>query len=340
MGLDSTKYPFGRFERGPLDLITDVEGIKVGHCTLSDGDVQTGVTAIIPCPDSPFLNKLPAACHVINGFGKTTGLMQIEELGTLESPILLTNTLSVPDVQSALIDLMLSDHPDIGDTTGTVNTVVAECNDGYLNDIRRKAVTKEHVNKAVENASVSFEEGSVGAGRGMRCYGLKGGIGSSSRSLNFGDGTYTVGTLLLTNFGSMNDLVILGKHPDLKIPSDPDKGSCIVIIATDLPLSSRQLKRICRRAQNGLARTGSYTGSGSGDVVIAFSTVNRVPHYSKDQLISASYLNEDLLDTVFEAVRDSVEESVISSLLHSETVKGRNDHTLFSLSCLDRTYQL
>ncbi len=314
-------WEFGTMKKGERDLITDVPGVTVGHCTLQDGKIQTGVTAIVPHPGNCFRSKCFAAVHVINGFGKSAGLMQIRELGTLETPILLTNTLSVGTVSTALIRYMLEDNPDIGVTTGTVNPLVLECNDGGLNDIRGMHVEERHAFEALRAADGEFEEGAVGAGTGMRCYGLKGGIGSSSRRIDAGGNEYTLGTLVLTNFGALRDLRIAGRPIGKEfagLPS-PDRGSVITIVATDLPLSSRQLGRVSRRAQNGLARTGTITGTGSGEVVVCFSTANRVNHYPSGPICQAAYLHEDYMDTVFRAVAESVEESVISSLLHAKT---------------------
>ena len=334
MGIISKDYRFGDLPAGRRDLITDVPGVKVGHVTLVDGIVQTGVTAVIPGPGSTFRNKFPAAVHVINGFGKSAGLVQIEELGTLETPILLTNTLSVSACLDGLITYMLADHPEIGTTTGTVNCVVGECNDSKVNDIRGRHVTPAHAMEALLKASEDFEEGAVGAGRGMKCFGWSGGIGSASRLVELGGKTYTVGALLLTNFGRKNQFVICGKtagEEAHEMPEDHfgrDVGSCMMILATDLPLSSRQLKRCAHRAQNGLARCGAQTGGGSGEIVIAFSTANRVPHEGTEAIHTAQYLHEDLLDTAFTAVADCVEESVVSSVFHAETVTGRDGNTL------------
>ncbi len=312
---------FGRLEKGERNLITDVPGVTVGHRTLSEGKIQTGVTAIVPHPGNCFREKCPAAIHIINGFGKSAGMMQVQELGTLETPILLTNTLSVGTASTALIRYMLEGNPDIGVTTGTVNPLVLECNDGRLNDIRGLHVGEEHIFDALRAASADFEEGAVGAGTGMCCYGLKGGIGSASRIVPIGGKNYTLGTLLLTNFGALRDLTVCGQPVGRELADRPlpDQGSVIVITATDLPLSSRQLGRVARRAQNGLARTGTITGTGSGEVVVCFSTANKISHYPEGPVTRAEYLHEEYIDTVFRAVGECVEESVVSSLLHAKT---------------------
>lgn len=358
MGICSNKYRFGSLPKGKRNLITDVPGVKVGHVTLSNGPVQTGVTAVIPGEGSAFRSKFPAAVHVINGFGKSAGLMQVEELGTLETPVLMTNTLSVAACLDGLLTYMLKDHPEIGTTTGTVNGVVTECNDGFLNDIRGRHVKPEHALTALSLAAEDFAEGAVGAGRGMKNYGWKGGIGSASRIVTFDGTDYTVGALVLTNFGKKEHLTICGKQvgeeripagetgdPGLMAPQEKgspaiciddeyyqkDNGSVIMLLATDLPLTARQLKRCTHRAQNGLARTGARTSGGSGEVVLMFSTANRIPHSAGTAVQEAKYLHEDLLDPVFTAVTDVVEESVISSLMHAETVEGRDGHLLESL---------
>jgi len=327
MGINEGGVSFGILKKGERNLITDVPGVKVGHVTLSEGSVQTGVTAVIPGEGSCFRQKFPAAVHVINGFGKSAGLMQLRELGSLETPILLTNTFSVAACTEGLLDYMLAAHPEIGTTTGTVNCVVTECNDSKLNDIRARNVKPCHALEALENAGEDFAEGAVGAGRGMSCYGWKGGIGSSSRIVKIGGKKYTVGALLLTNFGSKRDFTVAGvKQGDVSMPESPDKGSCIMILATDLPLSCRQLERCTHRAQNGLARTGTITGSGSGEVVIMFSTANRIPHGGNEKIRSVQLLHEDCLDEVFRAVAETVEESVVSSVYHAETVTGIDGH--------------
>lgn len=325
----------GRMKKGKRNLITDVEGVRVGHCTLCEGEVQTGVTAVFPHQGNLFQDKVMAACHVINGFGKSVGLIQIEEMGTIETPIMLTNTLSVGAVTEAVVKYMLAQNEDIGTTTGTVNSVVCECNDSLVNDIRGMHVREEHVKKAIEDCKEDFEEGSVGAGRGMRCHGVKGGIGSASRILTLDGKEYTIGALTLTNHGLFHDLVIagrpIGKEIEFEHFQEKDRGSVITVLATDAPLSERQLKRICKRAVVGLSRTGSYSANGSGEIVIAFSTANRIPHYPKGDILSYKMLHDEVIDKLFRGVAEAVEESVLSSMLHAETVVGRNQVCLQSL---------
>ena len=369
MGIAGNEWGFqvGTLPKGALDKISDVPGVTVGHCTLADGVVQTGVTALLPHQGDVFHEKVLAASYVINGFGKTTGLVQIDELGTLETPILFTNTLSVGTAQTALVKYMLERNPDICETTGSVNPVVCECNDCGLNDIRGLHVTEEHVFAALEDCKADFAEGAVGAGRGMRCHGLKGGIGSASRVVELDGKPYTMGALVLSNHALFDDLIVAGTpiHTLLgdSIPPHEDKGSIITVLATDIPLSERQLRRLCRRAlvpgkpsrcrlsghgsafpvrhlrhprQSlplvGLSRTGSYCGNGSGEIVIAFTTANRMPHYSEKALLPMTLLHDDAINPLFRAVAECVEESVLSSLLHAETVTGNHGRTFRSLT--------
>ena len=328
----------GTLPAGPRNAITDVAGVAVGHCTLNDGPVKTGVTAILPHPGNLFQDKVLAAAHVINGFGKTVGTIQIEELETIETPILLTNTLSVGTATDALVEYMLARNPDIGITTGTVNAVVGECNDMYLNDIRGRHVKKEHVFQALESASADFAEGAVGAGTGMSCYGLKGGIGSASRLIEQDGETYALGVLVLSNFGAQGDLTIGGlpmgrliEAQERNASQERDKGSIMMVLATDLPLSERQLKRVGKRAAIGLARTGSFIGHGSGDIVLAFTTANRVPHAQAARVHDLRMMHEDLLDPAFRAAAEATEEAVLNSMICAQTTVGRDGNTRRSL---------
>lgn len=335
MGIENIKLKIGKLQKGKNNLITDVKGVKVGHKTLDNGNIKTGVTAIIPHSDNIFREKLICSSYVINGFGKSIGLVQINELGTLETPIILTNTLSVGTCSTALVKYMLKENEDIGVTTGTVNPVVCECNDGYLNDIRGLHVKEEDVFDAIENAEINFKEGNIGAGTGMSCYQLKGGIGSASRVLKLDDKEYTIGSLVLSNFGLKEDLLVDGIKVGEKIlekeSEELEKGSIIIILATDIPMNERQLKRIAKRVPIGLARTGSHIGNGSGDIVIAFSTANRIKHYEDRDIVSIKIINENIIDKVFRGVIECVEEAVISSLLHSEKTIGTSEHKRESL---------
>lgn len=325
------KYP-----KGKRNLITDVPGVKVGHVTLRDDekDIHTGVTAILPHEGNLFKDKVAAGVSVINGFGKSVGLVQIEELGNIESPIIMTNTFSVGTALNASLRYMLADNEDIGVTTCTVNCVVTECNDGTLNDIRGMHVTEEDVLDALKNAGDDFEEGGVGSGTGMCCMGIKGGIGSASRRVKVKEQEYTLGAILMSNFGELGNLRIDGQKISTPLPKtedDKDKGSVIIVIGTNLPLSDRQLRRVAKRATIGLGRVGSFMGNGSGDIAIAFSTSNIIPHYCESGIVETKMLHDDALDHVFEATAEAVEEAVISSLYHAETVKGIRGKTLYGL---------
>nr|WP_184310438.1 P1 family peptidase [Anaerosolibacter carboniphilus] len=322
---------------GAKNAITDVRGVKVGHYTLKNGAIQTGVTAILPHNGNLFQEKVMAAVHVINGFGKSIGTVQIEELGTIETPIILTNTLSVGTVGDALVEFMLEHNEDIGITTGTVNPVVCECNDGYLNDIRGRHVKKEHVLSAIQRAEEEFQEGDVGAGTGMSCYGLKGGIGTASRIISLGKKDYTLGVLVLSNFGRKEDLMIDGVKADRMIKEvqreadNLEKGSVIIIVATDIPLTERQLKRILKRTSVALSRTGSYVGNGSGDIALGFTTAHRIKHYEKSPIVTVEMLNENEIDEVFRAVAEATEEAILNSMICAERTVGRAGHTRASL---------
>lgn len=331
-GLPTGKLPCGR-----RNTIADVAGVRVGHVTLADGDAQTGVTALIPAPGNLFREKLTAASQVINGFGKTAGLVQIDELGTLETPIVLTNTLSVGDCWRGLSSFMIDMEPQIGKSAGTVNPVVCECNDGFLNDIRAQNVTPQMTLRALENASEDFELGAVGAGRGMSCYQFKGGIGSASRVVSAGGKDYALGCLVLSNFGEMGDFTLCGQptgEAALKIIGAEklkEQGSCIVILGTDAPLTSRQLKRLCRRATAGITKTGSIIGNGSGEIAIAFSTAQRIPFDAKGEL-QLRLVSDAHANLFFRAVIESVNDAILTSMLASPDVTGFMGHRRFSLA--------
>ncbi len=319
----------GKGKHGKRNLITDVPGVTVGHVTVQDGPAHTGVTVIKPHGGNMFRDKVIAASAVINGFGKTMGLVQVEELGTIETPIVMTNTLSIGTASTALIKYMMQQNDDIGTTAGTVNPLVCECNDGNLNDIRGLYVTEDHVFEALNNTSEDFEEGAVGAGTGMCCLSFKGGIGSSSRVIELDGKEYTIGALVLSNFGNHCSLRVDGAKEGERIQKirnaeeKEDKGSIIMLIATDVPLNERQLKRVCRRAGVGLARTGTYYGNGSGDIAIAFTTANRIPQDRKTAVIDTKMLVDSAIDPVFEMTADAVEEAILSSLVHAKTTTGR-----------------
>ena len=330
MGLStSSGLRVGRGSPGPRNLISDVPGVTVGHVTIRDGaGVNTGVTAVLPHQGDLFRDKVLAASAVINGFGKTAGLIQVEELGTIETPIVLTNTLSVGTAYTALVKYAMARNSGIGRTAGTVNPLVCECNDGSLNDIRGLHVTEEHVLEAIASAKADFAEGSVGGGTGMSCLGFKGGIGSASRVAVLDGRAYTVGALVMSNFGGPGRLMIdgrqVGRELQAKLAQEQDKGSIIMLLATDVPVSERQLKRLCRRAGAGLARTGSYYGNGSGDIAIAFTTANRVPQGGERVFLDLRMLSDERIDPVLDLSAEAVEEAIVSSLYHAETITGRD----------------
>lgn len=326
----------GRLPAGAHNAINDVAGVRVGHTTLRDGGrICTGVTAVIPHDGDVFREKCAAAVYTINGFGKAVGFEQIRTRGTLETPILLTNTLNVGRVSDALVGYMLRDRPDIGVTTGTVNVVVGECNDGFLNDIRGRHVGEADVLHALESArGGAVEEGCVGAGTGTSCFQFKGGIGTSSRVTPEG---FTVGALIQSNYGSRAELsfygVPLGAHlADAYLP-EPGPGSIMMILATDAPLDSRQLTRVAMRAAHALGRTGTVSREGSGDFVIAFSTVNRWAHAPQSPVEPVTRLTEHAgtLDNLFLAAVESLEEAIWNSVTAAVTTTGRDGNTLHAL---------
>lgn len=327
----------GKLPTGVNNKITDVPGVTVGHCTIDTKEHKTGVTVVLPCPENPFFHKLPAASFVLNGYGKTAGLVQINELGTLETPIALTNTLNVGLVWDALADYMINQCAAEGHTLRSVNPVVCECNDGTLNHIQHRAVKAEHVLSAIQTACVDFEEGAVGCGTGMICHDLKGGVGSASRQIELDGQVFTLGVLAQTNHGCLSDLTVQGNNIGKEIAAqldarEPDKGSCILIIATDLPLDSRQLERVAKRASVGLARLGSFIGHGSGEVFIAFSTANTWDSRQKNALRQGVLFSEDKMDLPFRAVAECTEEAVLNSMLTAHTMHGWQDKTIHALA--------
>ncbi|MFD1448797.1 DmpA family aminopeptidase [Oceanobacillus profundus] len=320
-------------QKGKYNCITDVGDVKVGHVTLyekiDDHDtICTGVTAILPHSGNLFKKKTHAANAVINGFGKTTGLVQLDELGLLESPIMLTNTLSVGSVMQGTLQYMLEENEDIGVSTGTINLVVGECNDGYLNSIRLQAVKPEHAIQAIKKASTEpVQEGAVGAGKGMACFEYKGGIGTASRIISAGKENYTVGCLVLSNFGKREQALFANWN---KASLDTPDGSIMIIIATDAPLYDRQLKRLASRSTVGLGRTGSTIDHGSGDIAIAFSTAATFEHNSDHTIGSISFIRDDhpAMGQLFQGVIEATEEAIMNSLKHAETTVGRRGRML------------
>jgi D-aminopeptidase len=322
---------------GKWNAITDVAGVRVGHRTIVEGEsIRTGVTAILPHEGNLFQRKVPAAVYVGNGFGKAAGFLQVRELGNIETPIVLTNTLAVGVAVEAVVGWTLAEPGN--EQVRSVNAVVGETNDGYLNDIRARRVSARDVLAAVEAArsgpSGSVAEGSVGAGAGTVALGWKGGIGTASRVLPGWLGGYTVGALVQSNFGGILTIdgarvgELLGRYDfkdSLGTDSRPD-GSCMIVLATDAPLSSRNLERLARRAVLGLARTGSYMANGSGDFVIAFSTRNLVEHTPARPLRQVEELQNDFISPLFLAAVEAVEEAVYDSLTKASTVTGYQGH--------------
>jgi len=331
LGIQPGILPAGRW-----NAITDVAGVKVGQCTVWQGDsIRTGVTVILPHSGNLFQEKVPAAIYSANAFGKLAGYTQVEELGTLETPIALTNTLSVPAVAQALVKYTLSLPGN--EKVRSVNPLVGETNDGRLNDIRGLHITEAHVLQALETASGgNVAEGSVGAGTGTQCLGFKGGIGTSSRLLPDDLGGYTVGVLVQSNFGgilTINGAPVgreLGRfYLSRRSRTRDEDGSCMIVVATDAPLSVRNLKRLARRAVLGLARTGSVMSNGSGDYVIAFTTAYRIPHESgraQTSQRSIPFVHNDLMTPLFLAVAEATEEAIYNSLFKATTVTGRDGH--------------
>ncbi len=338
---------------GPLNAITDVAGVRVGHTTVIHGEgslqvgkgpARTGVTAIHPHEGSAFASLVPAAIEVLNGAGEMTGRSQVDEYGLLESPILLTNTLSVGAVHRACVEWLCRHEPTLG-TQHFVIPVVAETFDGYLNDIAGQHVTAEHVWSAVETASSGpVAEGNVGGGTGMRLFGYKGGIGTASREVTIAEVTYTIGVLVQANFGAPGDLIVAGVPVGQEVsalsrvqPASPEMakdGSVIVVIATDAPLSDRQLARICRRGMLGLSRSGGVGRNSSGDILIAFSNhpANRVDRFAPEAVHTVRQLADTRIDEMFAGTIEATEEAVLNALVAAETMTGRDGHTVEAIS--------
>jgi len=343
----------GQYQPGPLNAITDVDGVKVGQVTLMQGEgtlrpgkgpVRTGVTVIIP-RDDVWHKKVPAGAFVLNGTGEMTGLAWVAEAGFLEYPIALTNTLNVPRVANGVMSWMLQRYPGIGITDDTLTPVVAECDDSRLNDIQGRHVSEDQVVGALEAASGgAVLEGAVGAGTGMVSYGFKGGIGTSSRRLPEEQGGYTVGVLVNANHGRREELVVNGmpvgqQYEERRHASVAgSEGSIIVVIATDAPLDARQLGRIAKRAALGLARTGSTARHGSGDFMLAFSTGNIIPHYPAERTFVMTRMADTHMNPLFTATVEATEEAILNALTMATTMVGRDDHRVeaISLSTLTR----
>lgn len=327
----------GELPSGPRNLITDVAGVSVGHVTLDTQEHKTGVTVVLPCRENPYLHKLPAGVCVLNGFGKSLGLMQLEELGYLESPIALTNTLNVGLVHDGLVEYLIGRCRADGEALASVNPIVCECNDATLNHIQHRAVTQAHVLQAIQGAGTEFAQGDVGAGKGTICHGLKGGIGSASRMVELGGIPYTIGILIQTNHGLLSDLTLEGRAIGRELtqvvePRPADRGSVIALLATDLPLDSRQLARLARRVSVGLARLGSFIGHGSGEVFLAFSTANPLDPRQSNPVRPGLLFSDEAMDLPFRAAAQCAQEAVLNSMLSAQPVTGYLGHTVRSLS--------
>jgi len=353
----------GVLPTGKENAITDVAGVRVGHATLIKGvDVRTGVTAILPHAGNLFQEKVPAAIFVGNGFGKLMGATQVDELGEIETPILLTNTLNTPRVADALIEWMLQLPGN--EQVRSINPIVAETNDGYLSDIRGRHVGRDEVFAAIRSAKDgAVEEGSVGAGTGTVAFGWKGGVGTSSRLIPQSLGGYTVGVLVQSNYGGVLTIngapvgrelgkyylkeEIEGRRVSQNFPAgnlasenqvgDAADGSIIIVVATDAPLDARNLKRLAARAMLGLARTGSPSTNGSGDYVIAFSVASRIR--ASENLRNAQVLGNDAMSPLFEAVVEATEEAIYNSLFKATTVTGRDAHSVEALP-IEKTVEI
>ncbi|HUS86637.1 MAG TPA: P1 family peptidase [Bacteroidales bacterium] len=320
----------GILKTGERNAITDVPGVLVGQKTIIRGDsVNTGVTAILPHSGNIFMEKIPAAIHIGNGFGKMTGYVQVKELGNIETPIILTNTLSVPIAANALIDYILGLQGN--ENVGSVNPIVGETNDGGLNDIRNRHITGADVFEAIKTASITVEEGNTGAGTGTSCLGFKGGIGTASRVVPDRHGGYTVGVLVQTNFGGILQIngvpvgIELGRYSFRSDVESDEYGSCMIIVLTNAPLDSRNIGRLASRAMLGLSRTGGIASNGSGDFVIAASTAPelRIPYQGRSLFIEQKVLRNDRMSILFQAVVEATEEAIINSLFAAKPARYR-----------------
>lgn len=344
MGIESYGLSVGSLPHGQRNSIADVADVKVGHSTIEDPGrgLHTGVTVVVPCEGPVFSTRPVAAAHSLNGFGKTCGTVQVAELGYLETPIALTGTMNVGRVADALVENALREEEERAGHAlpQSVNPVVGETNDGRISRIQARPVGTKEVLAAIDNASKDFAHGAVGAGRGTVCFGLKGGIGSSSRLVEVGGRAWTVGVLVQTNFGRMPDLMVCGRHmgPQIleRIAEDtdaraPEKGSVMVVVATDAPLSSRQLGRVIRRATVGLVRCGSYMGHGSGDIFLGFTT--GLSMGAEDgKLPARERVPEESLDAFFRACAEATEEAVLDSLVSAEAATGLDGTVYHSLT--------
>ena len=351
--LDQWGVKIGRFAKGRENAITDISGVKVGHSTLIGGQgrlvpgigpVRTGVSAIFPHSHGLFHARVAAGVFALNGAGDIAGLPQVEEWGVIETPILLTNTLSVGQVHDAVLDYLLERYPEAGVTADPMIPLVAECDDSHLNDIRGRHVTKQHTYNALDKAvGGPVAEGCVGAGTGMISFEFKSGIGTASRVLPTASGAFTVGVLVLSNFGKRHSLRIAGLQVGNtltdRMPEPPPEGSIVAVLATDAPLHSWQLRRVAKRMALGLGRTGSYASHISGEFCIAFSNATLISRKSESLTFNMEILHDSYLDPIYEAAVDATEEAIINSLLQATDMRGRDDHMVYAIE-VERLYAL
>ncbi len=334
--------PLGRFKTGKNNAITDVQGVLVGHSTIikgsgplkvGEGPVRTGVTAILPNEANIFMDRLTGGGFVLNGAGEVSGLTQVVEWGLIETPILLTNTMSVGAVSDAVARYMVDRYPGIGDEHDVIIPVVGECDDSWLNDISGRHIRNSHVLEAINNASDGpVQEGGVGAGTGMVTCDFKGGIGTSSRKLPEVFGGYTLGVLVMSNFGKMHNLRVgglpVGELLAEKFRNVPRRGqtygSIIAVVATDAPLLSHQITRLCKRVALGIGRVGSYAAHGSGEIVVGFSTANVIPRRTRKMVYKMKILLDQRLDPLYEAVIEATEEAILNSMCMAQPMTGIN----------------
>ncbi|HEY2900515.1 MAG TPA: P1 family peptidase [Polyangia bacterium] len=348
-------FSVGRFPVGPHNAITDVGGVRVGHTTIISGDgplevgegpVRTGVTAIIPT-EAVYENRVVAGSFVLNGAGELSGLTQVAEWGLLETPILLTNTLAVGKVSDAAVKWMTRRFPKIGNDEDVIIPIVGECDDSWLNDAVGRHVRSEHVYRAIEQATGgAVGEGSVGAGTGLITCDFKAGIGTSSRRVEMDAGPYTLGILVQSNFGVMRSLRVNGAPVGEVLErnfSQPRRernaGSIITVIATDAPLLSSQLVRLCKRAALGIGRIGSFAAHGSGEIIVGFSTANKVPRQTSKMTAQLSVLLDEACDPLYEAVVEGTEEAILNALCMADEMRGQSGHLAPALP-LDRLAEI
>ncbi len=343
---------FGAGTAGPRNSIADVPGVKVGHCTISTGSgalevgkgpVRTGVTAILPHGGNLFTTPVKGAYFDLNGCGGLMGALQVREFGLIDTPIMLTNTMSMGAVADATVRHVLGQNPGAGLSDDAVIPIVSECDDSYLNDARGLHVREEHVREALDRASPEVREGAVGAGTGMSCYDFKGGIGTSSRLVDAPGGTYAVGVLVLSNHGSREELTIegvpVGTMLDSPNPKRAEQGSIVIVVGTDAPLDARQLGRLAKRSWLGLGLTGSCSHNGSGDISVAFSVANAHDRTVRGSLVTDSLLSDRDMDGLFRGTVDATAEAVVDSLFKAGTTEGRDGHVVPGLP-IDETLDI